>query len=69
MEKLNRIMVVADPGMRATAALRRGVELAKRSGAQLFLFLFDYDVLIDRAGERVEPRVMELARRSFVDEG
>lgn len=68
MEKLNRIMVAVDSGMRQTAALRRGVELAKRSGAQLFLFLFDYDVLIERAGELLEPRVMELARRSFIDE-
>ncbi len=68
MEKLNRIMVVVDAGMRQTSALRRGVELAKRSGAQLFMLLFDYDVLIDRAGDLLDPRVMELARRSFIDE-
>lgn len=68
VEKLNRIMVVVDAGMRQTAALRRGVELAKRSGAQLFMLLFDYDVLIDRAGDLLDPRVMELARRSFIDE-
>lgn len=43
MNNTSKILVVVDPAMRASAALQRGVALARLSGAELKLCLFDFD--------------------------
>ncbi|MBI2382997.1 MAG: universal stress protein [Gammaproteobacteria bacterium] len=68
MSTLDTILVVANPAMQVSPALRRGVELARRSGASLHVCLFDHDMLIERTADLVHPDVMQLARRQFLDE-
>ncbi len=43
MNDTNRILVVVDPAMRTGAALQRGAAMARLSGAELKLCLFDFD--------------------------
>lgn len=66
MSKLEKILVVVDRRMRRTGALDRGVALARRSGAQLHLCLFDHDPLILKTAELVSPAVSHLAKEQFL---
>lgn len=68
MNRLERLLVVADRGMNPSPALRRGAELARRAAAFLQLCLFDHDALIDATADIVEPDVMRLAKARFVAE-
>lgn len=68
MKQLERILVVVDRGMRVSAALRRGVELARRAAASLQLCLLDYNALIDATADIVDPEVMRLAKAQFLAE-
>ncbi|MFA5939806.1 MAG: universal stress protein [Sinimarinibacterium sp.] len=68
MNRLERLLVVVDRGMRSTPALRRGVELARRASAALQLCLFDHHPLIDATADIVDPEVMRLAKTQFVAE-
>lgn len=61
------ILAVVDPSMRSTAATRRAVELARRSGARLLLFMPVFDARIDATAELVDPEVERLARQQFID--
>lgn len=60
MSRYKHIMVVVDPAMRRSTAFRRGVALAKRSGARLTLLLVTYNAAIVRAG-LVDP---DMSRRA-----
>ena len=66
MSALDRILVIVDKRMRRTAALDRGVALARRSGAQLHLCLFDHDPLIGRTAGLVAPELMRLAKAQYL---
>lgn len=68
MGALERILVVVDRRMRTTSALERGVALARKSGAQLHLAIFDHQPLIDRAADLVAPEVMQLAKTQYIAE-
>lgn len=73
MGKFRRIMVVVDPAMQRSTAFRRGVALAKRSGAELVLLLVTYHAAILRP-RLVDPGLTEraidgylAARRRWLD--
>jgi universal stress protein E len=66
MNQLEKILVVVDKRMRKTVALERGVALARKSGAQLHLCIFDHDPLIERTAALVKPEIMRLAREQFM---
>lgn len=68
MNRLERLLVVADRSMRATPALHRGTELGRRASAALQLCLFDHHPLIDATADIVDPEVMRLAKTQFVAE-
>jgi universal stress protein E len=68
MKAIERILVVCDPAMQESPALHRGIQLAKRSGAELQLCIFDYDSEIELAGSRVSSEVMRRAQKQFIDE-
>lgn len=62
------ILCVVDPAMEKTAAVRRAVELARRSGAQLHLLMVVFDLRIDATAELVDPEVSRLARERYVEQ-
>jgi len=64
---LETILVVLDAARHRNAALRRGIELARRSGAVLHLCLFDHDPMIQLYGEDLEPNVRRAAIAHFID--
>jgi universal stress protein E len=66
MHPLGHILVVVDPGMRPSAATRRAVELARRSGARLHLCMPAFDRRIEESAELVDPDVSALARENFI---
>jgi universal stress protein E len=68
VNKIESVLLVADSGMRRTAALRFGRDIARRSGARLHLCIIDHDPLIERTADLVHPKVMHLARRQFEQE-
>ncbi len=68
MKPLERILIVCDPHMQPSPALRRGIELAHRAGAQAHLCIFDHDVGIELTARRVDAEVAERARKQFVQE-
>ncbi len=61
------ILAVVDPAMQITAGAHRAVELARRSGARLHLFMSVFDARIDATAELVDPEVERLARQQFID--
>jgi universal stress protein E len=72
MGQYNRIAVILDPAMRESSALWRGAELARKTGARLYLCLYDYDplvtVLLDPAiVKSAIDRHMLLRRRWIAD--
>jgi universal stress protein E len=66
MRPLGQILAVVDPEMRPSAATRRAVELARRSGAQLYLCMPVFDRRIEESAELVDPDVSGLARENFI---
>ena len=68
MKSLERILVVCDHHLTRSPALRRGVELARKAGAELHLCIFDYDAGIELAARRVGTDVARLARKEFLRE-
>lgn len=64
---LQTILVVLDPVQRRDAALRRGIELARLSGAVLHLCLFDHDPMIQLYGEDLEQSVRRAAIAHFIE--
>ena len=60
------ILAVVDPAMRTTVGTRRAIELARRSGARLLLFMCAFDARIDATAELVDPEVERLAREQFI---
>lgn len=67
MSQYQRILVIADPAMRRTPAIERAARLAKVTGAELHLCLFDYHATIAAVGS-VSGEVMALAKASFLRE-
>lgn len=68
MPDLQKILVIVGPSMLRTPAFRRGVELARRTNAQLFLYMFDYDKALDRVSRQGDVEVARLAKEQFVQE-
>lgn len=66
MTTLKSIFVLADSDMKNTRALRRGIALAKNSGARLMLGMIVHDPRIDAVG--LDLRVMHLAQRSYLND-
>lgn len=66
MKPLRSILVLADSEMKNTRALRRGIALAKASGAKLCLGMIVHDSRIDAVA--MDLRVLRLAQRSFLQE-
>lgn len=66
MKPLRSILVLADSEMKSTRALRRGIALAKASGAKLCLGMIVHDPSIDSIA--MDLRVMHLAQRSLLQE-
>lgn len=52
MGACERILVIADPRGQATAAVRRGAQLARKTGARLSVCLFVRDPIVERAARR-----------------
>lgn len=67
MSQYQRILLIADPAMRRTPAIERATRIAKATGAELHLCLFDYHATIAAVGS-VSEEVMTLARASFLRE-
>lgn len=67
MKALERIIVVLEHAPWRKAALRRGIELARRSGAQLFLYVFDHDPMVVAYGEDLESGIRDAAVAHFID--
>lgn len=68
MTTATTLLVALGSERRRTAALARGIELARRTGASLHLCVFDYQGLIDTAREAVSPDVAQLAQKEFMRE-
>ncbi|MGH8517849.1 MAG: universal stress protein [Panacagrimonas sp.] len=61
------ILCVFDSPMQHTPAMRRAVELCRRSGAQLHLLMVAFDPRIDATAELVDPEVSRLARERYTE--
>lgn len=59
------ILLVVDPAMRRTPAFDCAVQMARRTGAVLHLYLFDYLSAVETVG-LISPEVMTLARRAHI---
>lgn len=68
MNKLENILVVMGPLDRPDVALRRAVELARRSDALLRLCLFDHDPAIAMQGEALAATARQAAVADFLEE-
>jgi universal stress protein E len=68
MKQLERILVVCDPARRRSAALRRAADLARRSGARLHVYLFDFEPGIELAESRASGQAGDRARAQFLQE-
>jgi universal stress protein E len=68
MSTLEKVLVVVDKRMRRSAALDRGIALARKSGAQLFLCLFDHDALFDKAADLVAADITQLAKAQYLSQ-
>jgi universal stress protein E len=66
MSDYKNIMVVVDPEMKGNTATIRAVELAKRSGARLFLILVDYNDALLRA-RFIDPQLLRDAIKGYLD--
>lgn len=64
MSQYQRILVIADPALQRTPAIERAQRLAKATGAELHLCVFDYHATIAAVGS-ISEEVMGLARTSF----
>lgn len=67
MSQYQRILVIADPALRRTPALERARRLARTTGAEIHLCLFDYHAGIAAVGA-VSQEVMALAKAGFLRE-
>lgn len=67
MSQYQRILVVADPAMRRTPAIERAARLARATGGELHLCIFDHHAAIAAVGT-VSEEVMALAKTSFLRE-
>ncbi len=67
MSQYQRILVIADNGLRRTPAIERAAQLAKATGAELHLCLFDHHAGIAAIGT-VSEEVMALAKAGFLRE-
>lgn len=67
MGQYRKIMLIADAQMRRTPALRRGIELARLSGAELHLCIFGHEPSID-LGALLNAEVGRLARKAYMEE-
>jgi universal stress protein E len=67
MNPYRRILLVVDPSMRRTPAFDRALGLAKATGAELCLCLFDYMSAVSVVGV-VSAQVKSLAQRAFISE-
>ncbi|MDM4769112.1 universal stress protein [Solimonas sp. SE-A11] len=67
MSALGRIMVVLEQEPWHGAALSRGVELARRSGAELHLYVFDHEPMVEAYGDDLEPGLRKAAIAQFID--
>ena len=65
MSQYRKILIIADPGMRITTALRRGVALAERTGAELHLAVFDHSTSLLRA-RFLDPVTMKSAIQEYL---
>lgn len=64
MNPLRHILVIADPRMQHSPALKRAAELAHATGAELHIRIYDYHPGIAAVG-LVRPEVMRLARHAY----
>ncbi len=67
MSQYERILVIADPALRRTPAIERAARLARATGAELHLCLFDHHAGIAAVGS-VSEEVMALAKATFLRE-
>lgn len=68
MKQYRCILMIADHALeRPSPAMRRAVHLARATGAELYVYLFEHSVAIDALG-RVNREVARLAREGFVRE-
>ncbi|PPE74344.1 hypothetical protein C3942_09985 [Solimonas fluminis] len=67
MSALERILVVLEQEPWHNAALRRGTELARRSGAALHLCVFDHEPMVEAYGDDLESGIRRAAIGQFVD--
>ena len=66
MSDYSTIMVVLDRDMQRDSAMIRGVELAKRTGAKLFLLFVDYNSAIFKA-RFIDPELLRQAISGYLD--
>lgn len=66
MSDYGKIMVVVDPRMKRNTAMTRAVELARRSGASLFLLLVDYNGALFRA-RFLDPELLRQAITGYIE--
>lgn len=67
MSQYQRILVVVDPALRRTPAIERAARIARATGAELHLCIFDHHAGIAAVGA-VSAEVMALAKSAFLRE-
>lgn len=67
MSQYERILVIADPALRRTPAIERASRIAKATGAELHVCVFDHHAGIAAVGA-VSEEVMALAKTGFLRE-
>ena len=66
MSKLSRILLIENNNPPGSAAYHRGVELARRSGAELLICHFAYDACIDYTDDHVGSSTHHDARSGYI---
>lgn len=67
MSALQRILVVLEQAPWRNDALRRAIDLARRSGAELHLCVFDHDPMIVAYSDDLEDGIRKAAIAHFID--
>src|SRR5689334_617917 len=65
MSQYRKILLIADPEMRVTPAFHRADRLARASGAELHICLFDYSRAVNAIGA-VSHRIADVLRVDLI---
>lgn len=67
MSQYRKILLIADPSMKQTPAYHRAAQLARATGAELHLCLFDYSSAVAALG-LVSAKMAEVAKWGYIEQ-